>query len=135
MPIGQMPLLTALADKMRWHQARQTLLAENVANADTPGYQGRDLKAYSFAEHLSSASFAEVATAVTQPGHIAVSSNAYNGFGARPGGDFEVTPAGNAVSLEDEMMKVTANQMDYQTITALYSRSLRLIKTAFGRSA
>ena len=33
------------------------------------------------------------------------------------------------------MMKVTSNQMDYQTITALYSRSLKLIKTALGRQA
>ena len=36
-------LLDAISEKMRWHQTRQTLLAENVANADTPGYRGRDL--------------------------------------------------------------------------------------------
>ena len=33
-------------------------------------------------------------------------------------------PTGNAVNLEDEMMKVAANQMDYQAVTALYTRSL-----------
>ena len=39
----------------------------------------------------------------------------------------------NGVTLEDEMMKVTTNQMDYQTVTTLYSRSMRLLRTALGR--
>ena len=46
---------------------------------------------------------------------------------------YEVRPAGNAVNLEEEMMKVAANQMDFQTATALYTRSLNLIKTALGK--
>ena len=37
------------------------------------------------------------------------------------------------VSLEDEMMKVASNQMDYQAATTLYSRSLGLVKTALGK--
>jgi flagellar basal-body rod protein FlgB len=48
-------------------------------------------------------------------------------------GQFEVRPTGNGVSLEDEMLKVAANQMDYQAATALYSRGLALIKTALGK--
>ena len=44
-------------------------------------------------------------------------------------------PTGNAVNLEDEMMKVAANQMDYQAATSLYTRSLGLIKTAIGKNA
>ena len=35
---------------------------------------------------------------------------------------FETRPAGNAVSLEDEMMKVAANQMDYAAVTSLYTQ-------------
>ena len=46
---------------------------------------------------------------------------------------YEVRPAGNAVNLEEEMMKVAANQMDFQAATALYTRSLNLIKTALGK--
>jgi flagellar basal-body rod protein FlgB len=41
-----------------------------------------------------------------------------------------VQPTGNAVNIEEEMMKVAANQMDYQAATAIYTRSLKLIKTA-----
>ena len=44
-----------------------------------------------------------------------------------------MTPDGNSVSLEDQMMKVTQNQMDYQMATSLYARSLGLLKTALGK--
>ncbi len=50
-------------------------------------------------------------------------------------GDYEVRPTGNAVNLEDEMMKVAANNMDYQAATAVYTRSLKLIKTALGKGS
>ncbi len=43
------------------------------------------------------------------------------------------SPAGNAVNLEDQMLKVSANQMDYAAATSLYSRSLGLLKTAIGK--
>jgi flagellar basal-body rod protein FlgB len=55
-------------------------------------------------------------------------------FGVDPHGGYEVRPAGNAVNLEDEMMKVAANQMDYEAATTLYTHSLNLIKTALGKS-
>jgi len=37
------------------------------------------------------------------------------------------------VSLEDEMLKVSGNQMDYQAATALYTRGLGMLRTAFGK--
>jgi flagellar basal-body rod protein FlgB len=48
---------------------------------------------------------------------------------------YEVTPDGNGVTLEDQMMKLTANQLDYQAVTTLYSRGLGLIRTALKRNA
>ncbi|MBN9316056.1 MAG: flagellar basal body rod protein FlgB [Devosia sp.] len=128
-------LLDALSEKMRWHQARQTLLAENVANADTPNYRGRDLKAFGFEEHMQQLSGVRIATVATQPGHISVQGVGADGFGARQMNSFEITPEGNGVTLEDEMMKVAGNQMDYQAITALYTRSIKLLKTALGKQA
>lgn len=136
MGFTQISLLSALAEKMRWHQTRQSLLAENVANAETPGYQGRDLAPFDFAEELKANSTAQVATLATNPGHfVAQSRSGEGGFGLTDAATFEITPEGNGVTLEDEMMKVTANQMDYQAITTLYTRSLKLIRTALGRSA
>ena len=54
---------------------------------------------------------------------------------ARAISNFEATPSGNAVTLEDEMMKVASNQMDYQMVTSLYTRSMRLLRVALGKQA
>jgi flagellar basal-body rod protein FlgB len=131
----KLQLLTALTEKMRWHQTRQTLLAENVANAETPGYRGKDLKAFSIEDRMSPMSAATMSTAATQPGHFSVSAGGTGGFDSRDLNSFEITPEGNGITLEDEMIKVSANQVDYQTITALYTRSLKLIRTALGKQA
>ena len=66
----------------------------------------------------------------TEAGHIAASDATSSRFAAARLGGYEVRPTGNAVNLEDEMIKVAANQMDYQAATTLYTRSLGLIKTA-----
>lgn len=133
MSVNDLPLLTALKEKMRWHQTRQSLLAENIANAETPGYGGRDLKAFNFAEHMRHASTATIGVAVTQPGHMAMSSTLSAGFIPQSMNGFETTPEGNNVTLEDESMKVASNQLDYQAATTVYQRSLRIMKTALGR--
>jgi flagellar basal-body rod protein FlgB len=128
MPISQIPIFSMLRTKMQWHQARQRLLAENVSNADTPKFKPRDLAPM----QLDRTRPAAVAMAQTRPGHMAGSSGGTQ-FPLDRGGKFEVRPTGNAVSVEDEMLKVAANQMDYQAATALYARGLGLIKTALGR--
>jgi len=135
MGLMNMPVFSALTDKMRWHQTRQGLLAENVANAETPGYRGRDLKQYDFAARSGPMSSASLATLATRPMHFSVSSGDGSGFDAQRMANFEVTPEGNGVTLEDEMMKVTTNMMDYQTATSFYQKSIRILKTALGKSA
>jgi len=135
MSIMNMPMLSALTDKMRWHQARQGLLAENVANAETPGYRGRDFAQYDFGDRAGGFSAATLTTTATQPTHFSVASGDGSGFAAQSMANFEITPEGNGVSLEDEMMKVTTNMMDYQAVTGLYTKSIKILKTALGRSA
>ena len=134
MSVMQLPLFSALADKMRWHQTRQSLLAENVANAETPGFRGRDLKAFSLEDQGTNLSMAQVTPLPSRPDHISISSiMPQDGFMSRSLNSFEITPEGNGVTLEDEMMKVTGNQMDYQAVTSLYTRSMKIIKVALGR--
>jgi len=133
MGIGELPLFSAMKQKMSWHQTRQSLLAENVANAETPGYRGRDLKDFSFEKQLSQFSSAQITTQTTNSKHLQISMSSGGGFGVYTSNGFEVTPEGNSVTLEDEMMKVTANQLDYQMVTTLYKRSLGVFRTALGR--
>ena len=49
--------------------------------------------------------------------------------------NFEITPEGNGITLEDEMMKVTTNMMDYQAATSLYQKSIRILRVALGKNA
>lgn len=133
MGLMDMPVFSALTDKMRWHQTRQGLLAENVANAETPGYRGRDLKQFDAANRMAMSS-ATVSTTVTQPMHFSVSSGV-GGFDAQRMANFEITPEGNGITLEEEMMKVTTNMMDYQAATSLYQKSVRILRVALGKNA
>ncbi len=137
MAFSDLSLLAFLKTKMKWHQARQGVLAENVANADTPRYRPQDLKAMSFADAVKKTDrLAPVAAAVTHPAHIKgppISEPDRRYAGSR-GTDWEITPAGNAVVLEEQMTKVAENQFDYQLASTLYSRSLGLMRTALGRN-
>lgn len=133
MELTNASLFAAMKQKMQWHQARQSLLAENVANAETPGYRGRDLKAFNFSDQGNKFSSAQLTTTATNVKHLQISVSSSNAFGAQQMNSFEITPEGNGVTLEDEMMKVTANQMDYQAVTTLYTRSMKLMRTALGR--
>ena len=136
MAITDLPIFSALRTRMKWHEARQQVLAENIANADTPGYRGHDLKPLDFESHVKAAQVEGVTAQRTDAAHFATKPPSGSGpFVTRRITDFETTPEGNRVVLEEEMMKVTANQMDYQTVATLYSRGLGLIKTALGRNA
>jgi flagellar basal-body rod protein FlgB len=120
-----------LKTRMHWHQTRQKLLAENVSNADTPGFQPKDLKVPTFAP--SGVPTGGAITAVrTDPNHLG-GADSRSGEDARFARRFEVTPSGNAVSLEDEMLKVAQNQSDYQLAASLYQKSLQMLRTAVGR--
>ena len=136
MGISDIPILSMLRTRLEWAQARQRVLSENVANADTPGFEARDLTPLKFEEPalLAPRRVAEVNLVRTEVGHIAgIPSSGDGEFKSRKHADYGVRPTGNAVNLEQEMMKVAANQMDYQAVTALYARSLGLIKTAIGK--
>ena len=137
MPVSDIPILAMLRTRMAWHQERQRVLANNVANADMPQFKPRDLVPPDFGRPASAAGQAaaagQVALVRTDAMHLGVSGAGGGPQFADTRGRYQVHPTGNAVNLEDEMMKVAANQMDYQMVTTLYSRGLGLIKTALGR--
>ena len=130
MAITDIPLLGMLKTRMGWHQERQRLLSENVANADTPKFRPRDLTQPQFGKEPTIAGVQLNRTSVS---HITGSASSGSSFGTAQAGGYDVRPSGNAVNLEDEMLKVASNQMDYQAATILYSRSLGLLKTAIGK--
>src|SRR5579863_3802663 len=103
MDIGRIPLFEALAKRMSWLTARQTVLAENVANANTPGYVPKDVKAPDF-RSLVKQSSGVLQLAATQPGHFAPAVPDDGGAQIVTAPD-DHSLDGNGVSLEAQMMK------------------------------
>src|SRR3984885_2342146 len=124
MAINDLPVLSVLRTKMQWHQERQRVLAENVSNSDTPNFKPRDLVEPKFNSVGATigGSMGSLQMLRTSGSHIAP-SGAPDSFQQALKAGLEPRPAGNSVNLEDEMMKASANQMDYAAATSLYTRS------------
>ena len=133
MAITDIPILSMLRTRLQWSQERQRVLAENVANADTPRYRAHDLAPPKFDAPGQAGGAAGVQLATTEPGHLGGLGASSAQFRSETKGNYEIRPTGNAVNMEEEMMKVAANQMDYQAATAVYTRSLGLLKIALGK--
>lgn len=148
--IQDLSTFAALKERMRFLQARQKVLAQNVANADTPGYRPKDIRQLGidpatrgsdaarrmagFAGY-SRAGAGGSGLAATDPRHIQPASIGNGQAIVDRGASFETRPSGNAVDLENEMLKVSQNQIDFQTATNLYQRGIATLKTALGRRA
>ena len=135
MAISDLSTLSVLRTKMQWHQERQRVLAENVSNSNTPNFKPRDLVEPKFETGSGAVGggAALLPMARTSQGHISADS-ADPTFDQNRRAGFQTRPAGNAVSLEDEMLKVSANQMDYAAVTSLYSKSLHRLMVAIGKA-
>ncbi|MCA0399659.1 MAG: flagellar basal body protein [Proteobacteria bacterium] len=140
--IHDLPTFAALKERMRFLQTRQKLLAENVANADTPGFRPKDIqqgvdpasRGADQTRNLPTSSVGGgVRVAVTDPRHLGGGSAA--GVSEGRGAIYETRPSGNSVDLENEMLKVSQNQIDFQTAANIYQRGLATLKIALGRKA
>ena len=132
MNLPELPLLSILRTRMNWLHQRQDVLSQNVANADTPGYVAHDLKPLNFQDALSGAVSHGNRLAVTDPRHIAMTPSSASRFGDLATPDVESNPNGNAVSLEQEMIKVSETQAQFQAAAGLYAKAMTLMKTAIG---
>jgi flagellar basal-body rod protein FlgB len=122
--------ILSLASALAAHAStRQQLIAENVANADTPGYRARDLPA--FAETLAAAP--PFAARTTRPEHRAFGADPH-GFEPRPQAALGAeTPNGNSVSLEDQMMRAAAVRQEHDLALGVYAKSLAILRAAVAR--
>jgi flagellar basal-body rod protein FlgB len=107
--------------------ARMAVIAENVANADTPGYKAKDVPA--FAE-VYEASGQEMRA--TRPGHLTAASPV-----AMPAPDTvrgHEAPNGNSVSLEAEMVKSVEARQSHEMALAIYRATSDVVRASLGRT-
>ncbi len=130
MDLFGIPVLNMLRQRMLWLSERQNVLAENVANANTPGYGAQDVRPLDFAEMLKEAD-ASNGMRVTHAMHIQGGKGRGSGaFEHIDSPDSEASANGNSVVLEEQMIKVSDTQMDYASATSLYRKALGLLRTA-----
>ncbi len=107
---------------------RQAVIARNMANADTPGYQPRDIEAFQTAFE-NTGSGAEMTA--TRQGHLngGMSGQNWAEYTAEPKGD----PNGNGVSLEEEMLKAVDVKRQHDRALTIYKSSMGILRTSLGR--
>ncbi len=142
MDLNNLSFFKAVTSRMHWLADRQKVLAENVANADTPGYQAKDLTQPNFGALLRQTREPS-AVAGAMPGQLRVTHSAHivNPSGATPilsgvrsdPSETEASPNENSVVLEEEMMKVTKTNGDYTMMTNVYAKGVKLMRLAISR--
>ena len=129
MDLGRLGILRLAEQRLGWLDRRQEVIAQNIANADTPGYVPRDLMPFETRlQRLAAARPAE-----TQAGHLP---------GARRGqavarvdrARHETTLDGNRVALDEQLVKVSDTEIHQGLTSSLYRKYLGLFRIALGRS-
>ncbi len=122
--------LLRLASSLAAHSsARQTVVTENIAHADTPGYRARDLPPFS--DSLEPPGGFEVRT--TRAGHLDFGADA-RGFEAEEITAFGAeTPNGNSVSLEDQMIRAAEVRQSHDLALGVYRKTMDILRTGLGR--
>ena len=114
----------ALAEKrLAWIGQRQSILVQNVANANTPGYTARDIRPFS--EVLATEAQQtqnDTASVLTDVGSAADPTSSGHSLN------------GNAVALDEQLEKVAETDTAHQLATNLYKKYVSLFKTTIGRN-
>jgi flagellar basal-body rod protein FlgB len=134
MNFTDVPLMSLLREKMSWLNARQAVLAQNLSNEDVPSYSAQDLKPLDFEAVLKNATQpGNVNLTVTDPMHISPPASSPDPFVQVDSAGSEGASQSGAVSDEEEMMKVSETQGQYQAAANLYAKSIQMMRTAIDR--
>ncbi|MFM9845349.1 MAG: flagellar basal body rod protein FlgB [Dongiaceae bacterium] len=130
MNLDSISLFRVVDKQLRYLGQRQETLAKNIANANTPGYQAMDLAAPEFQSVMNGVQPVEVAA--TSPSHFGVTKGAAAPAKEKPIVPWEISPDGNSVVLEQQMMEASSTQAKYQMATELYRKYMGMMKLALG---
>ena len=101
-------LFEVASQKAQWLSARQTALAGNVANANTPSYRAVDIQPFSA---VLDASPIELAT--TNPAHLSLPQSEAGALREIEVEPTEQTLPGNTVNLEQQMINLGEVNRDF----------------------
>jgi flagellar basal-body rod protein FlgB len=126
-------LMQMMQVKMAYLSEKQDVLAQNIANADTPGFKAKKMR---------DLDFERMALAEARRLQLRGSSSGASMEGARHSQEFrqdkqrktyETTPVENNIALEEQMAMVAMNNLEYTTVTNLYTKTSGMFKIALGQ--
>ncbi len=119
-----------MSAKMANHAGRrQALTAQNMANADTPGYRAKRLASFADSVELNTPRTAMIAT---RPDHMHESlPNTLNDETMLVRG--EAAPDGNSVSIEREMLESVNAKREHERAIAIYRSALNILHMSVAR--
>jgi flagellar basal-body rod protein FlgB len=132
MDLNEIPIFRMMTKRMGWLTQRQQVLAQNIANSDTPSYKPRDLKKQNFSAFLRPVTPRQQMT-MTSARHIAPTERRSDFRSEKSRETYETALSGNAVILEEQLMKVSETQGGYRLATNLYQKHLSMLRSAIGR--
>jgi flagellar basal-body rod protein FlgB len=119
--LGDLPAQLTLFGK------RSTVLASNLANADTPGFKARDID---FRTVLAAADARQVSLKTTQAGHISAADNGPGGAELLYRTPVQPSLDGNTVNSQVEQAEFTENAVRYQSTLTFLNGKFRGLKLA-----
>ena len=121
---------------MMYLEKRQAVLAQNIANADTPNYRAKDLTKVDFGSVLKDVGKTNhIRLETTQAGHMSGAGDIETAKDKKQKYTYEIAPADNAVILEEQMIKANETTMDFTLLSNLIRKQGGMIRTALGRGA
>jgi flagellar basal-body rod protein FlgB len=135
--MGTPTILAAINSRMHNLAERQRVLAQNIANSETPGFKARDVSEPSFAGMIDTGGVGRIAAPQV---HLTTTMQALGAVQPRGAGgvilDKDVTetkPDGNNVTLEDQLLKLGQVQSDFVAMTSIYHKQMSMLRTALGK--
>ncbi|MBS1062430.1 flagellar basal body protein [Gluconobacter wancherniae] len=111
-------------DRMQWLQARQNVLAGNIANANTPDYTARDVSPF----QAALGEF-DITPTATHANHIGAPNNGAQEIET----ESEQSIDGNQVTLDQQLEKVAdVNDQQHMAVN-IYSKYMNMFQTALGK--
>lgn len=137
MTIQDLALFQGLGAKMDFLNQRQRIIAQNVSNADTPGYRPKDLVPTDFSKVLKNVTnergVGNVSLETTNNGHAGGANEIADAKSRKQKETYEVAPVGNAVVMEEQLIMAGRTVMDYNLMTNLMQKHVGMMQTALGR--
>lgn len=120
--------ILSIANDLAAHSyKRQSLIAANIANADTPGYKAKDLKG--FAAHATDA----FAMRKSRPGHHGTTPSSSSSEISMATLTGSQSPNGNNVSIEEQMVRSADIKQNHDLALGVYQKSMTILRASLGR--